>query len=375
MPQIIQQFFSLLRAGLWESHIPDTSLFRGDVNWIAIYKLSQEQTVVAVVWDGIEKLPLELRPDKALSFKWYGYIVRNEQTNRAINNKVAEIFELYKSAGLHPILLKGAGIASLYRNPLRRGCGDIDIYVGGDEECKIANELVVDKLNGINLNALGREHTHDYHTALKLPDGLTIENHTKITSHFTTSISRRFNSQLNSWYPDGAGYADIAGHKIEVPSSAFNTQYVFIHMYRHFFSVGVGLRQMCDWATAINHLDNQSIELVGYKRGWQVMAGFLVEYLGVDSAKIPHYKGVNSKKNRIVLDLVLEGGNFGHQLINQRPKGYWAGKIYSFRRQITRWPRLVSISSADTFNYLVFTKLKDICSYIVELFTGRSSRK
>ncbi len=355
--------------------MPDTSLFKGDVNWIAIYKLSQEQTVVAVVWDGIEKLPLELRPDKALSFKWYGFIVRIEQTNRAINSRVAEIFELYKSAGLHPILLKGAGIASLYYNPLRRGCGDIDIYVGSDEECKIANELVVDKLQGINLNALGREHKHDYHTTLKLPDGLTIENHTKFTGNFTSAISRRFENQLASWYPNNPAYAEIAEQKIEVSPSAFNTQYVFIHMYRHFFSVGVGLRQMCDWAVLINHLDDQNIELVGYKQGWQVMAGFLVEYLGVDPAKIPHYKGVNSKKNSIVLDLILEGGNFGHQLINQRPKGYWSGKIYSFRRQITRWPRLASISFADTFNYLVFKRITDIGSYIVELFTGHSSRK
>ena len=375
MPQILQQFFSLLRAGLWESQTPDASLFRGDVNWIAIYKLSQEQTVVAVVWDGIEKLPLELRPDKALSFKWYGYIVRNEQTNRAINNKVAEIFELYKSAGLHPILLKGAGIASLYRNPLRRGCGDIDIFVGDKDAWQLADKLAEANLGAINLEKLDRLHKHDYHTTLKLPDGLTIENHTKFTSHFTSAIAHRFENQLASWYPDSPAYADVDDRKIEIAPLAFNAQYVFIHMYRHLFALGIGLRQVCDWAVLINKLDSETVELVGYKRGWQVMAGFLVEYLGVDSAKIPHYKGVNSRKNRIVLDLILESGNFGHQLLNKRPKGYWSGKIYSFRRQITRWPRLASISFNDTFNYVVFKKLKAIGTYIVELFTGYSSRK
>ncbi len=375
MSQILQQFFSLLRAGLWDNHTPDTSLFECDVNWKAIYKLSQEQTVVSVVWDGVEKLPFELRPDKALSFKWYGFVIRNEQTNRVINSKVVEIFNIYKSAGLHPILLKGAGIASLYRNPMRRGCGDIDVFVGGDEECEIANKAIENELQGINLNALGREHKHDYHTTLKLPDGLTIENHTKFTGHFTSAISRRFESQLASWYPNNCGYANIAEHQIEVSPLAFNAQYVFIHMYRHFFSVGVGLRQICDWAVLINQLDNKDLELVGYKKGWQVMVGFLVEYLGVDPEKIPHFKGVNSKKNKIVLDLVLEGGNFGHQLISERPRGYWSGKIYSFRRQISRWPRLASISFADTFNYVVFKRISDICSYIVELFTGSSSRK
>ncbi len=355
--------------------MPDTSLFKGDVNWIAIYKLSQEQTVVAVVWDGIEKLPLELRPDKALSFKWYGFVVRNEQTNRAINNKVVEIFNIYKSAGLHPILLKGAGVASLYHNPLRRGCGDIDIFVGDKTEWQLADKLIEDKLGGVNLEKLERLHKHDYHTTLKLPDGLTIENHTKFTSHFTSAVTRKFESQLASWYPNNPAYVDIAEQKIEVSPTAFNAQYVFIHMYRHFFALGVGLRQMCDWAVLINHLDNKDIELVGYKKGWQVMAGFLVEYLGVEADKIPHFKEVNSKKNRIVLDLILEGGNFGHQLISKRPNGYWSGKIYSFRRQITRWPHLASISFADTANYLVFKKIKEVFSYITEMLSCSTPRK
>ncbi len=355
--------------------MPDTSLFKGDVNWIAIYKLSQEQTVVAVIWDGIEKLPLELRPDKALSFKWYGFIVRNEQTNRAINSRVAEIFELYKSAGLHPILLKGAGIASLYHNPLRRGCGDIDIFVGGDEECEIANDLVEDKLQGINLDKLEKKHKYDYHTMLKLPDGLTIENHTRFTSNFTPAITRRFENQLASWYPQNSGYADIAEQQIEVSPLDFNVQYIFIHMYRHFFSVGVGLRQICDWAVLINKLDNKNIELIGYKKGWQTMAGFLVEYLGMEPTQIPHYNGINKKKNHIALDLILEGGNFGHQLINKRPNGYWSGKIYSFTRQMTRWPRLILFSLVDTFNYVVFTRLRDVFAYIVEMFTNNNQKQ
>ncbi len=354
--------------------MPDTSLFKGDVNWNALYKLSQEQTVTAVIWDGVIKLPSELRPEKTLSFKWYGYVIKIEQTNRIINDKVIEVFNLYKSADLHPILMKGAGVASLYRNPQRRGCGDIDIYIG-EEDSQKANQVVEDKLKGININELERLHEHEYHTTFKLPDGLTIENHSKFTVHFSPAITRRFNSQLASWYPNGSSHIEISNQKIEVSPDAFNTQYVFIHMYQHLFALGIGLRQICDWAVLINALDNKDVELVGYKKGWQVMAGFLVEYLGVDHEKIPHFKGVNSKKNKIVLDLILEGGNFGHQLISERPRGYWSGKIYSFRRQITRWPRLASISFADTFNYLVFKKIKDVSSYVVELFTGNTSRK
>ncbi|MFR9527697.1 MAG: nucleotidyltransferase family protein [Rikenellaceae bacterium] len=373
---LIKQLFSLLRAGLWDDHTPDAALFEGgDTDWMALYKLAQEQTVAAVLWDGIEKLPPELKPPKSISFNWYGYAVKVEQMNQIFSHKIARVFELYHDAGLKPILLKGTGVATYYRNPLRRGCGDIDIYVGKEEDYETANSILADVLGGVEVHDSQQMHRHDYHTTYTFSKGLIIENHKKFTSHFSPSIDRRFTAQLEAWYPAKSEVATIGESEIEIPPLAFNTQYVFIHMYRHLFATGIGLRQLCDWAVLINKLDGEPISLVGYKQGWRVMAGFLVEYLGVAPEKIPHFKRVYTAKNRIVLDMILDGGNFGKNLSHPRPKGYWAGKIFSFKRQISRWPKQMMISFTDTINYLYFCVIKEVTVYILELIEDKLTNK
>ncbi len=367
MSPILDQFFSLLRAGLWIDHTPDIHLFDKEVDWKAIYTLAAEQTVTAIVWDGVEKLPLELRPSKALSLKWYSYVVKTQQTNLLINKKIAYIFSRYKEEGLHPILLKGGGVAAFYNNPMRRGCGDIDIYVGKGADYTKANSIAENEFKGINIHKTGQKvHRHDYHTTFTLPDGLTVENHTKFTSHFSPSISKRFDAQLAQWYPRGSESVNIEQTEINIAPIQFNAQYVFIHMYRHLFTQGVGLRQICDCAVLFNRLDGGNIELVGYNKGWAAVASFLVEYIGVPSEKIPNFKGVNSKKNKTILSLILDGGNFGTHLMHRRPNGYWSGKFFSFRRQISRWPIQMHISFGDTMRFIFYCRTKDIWIYIEE---------
>ena len=120
-------FFSLLRAGLWPNHQPDAALFGGQTDWNEIFILSMQQTVTGLVWDGMAKLPSELQPPKAFKLKWYSYVLKIEQGNEQINGSVADIIPAYQQSGLHPVLLKGAGLAVLYHNPLHRWAGDMDI--------------------------------------------------------------------------------------------------------------------------------------------------------------------------------------------------------------------------------------------------------
>ena len=133
-------FFSLLRAGLWTNYTPDCSLFNSDTNWEILFDIANRQAVLGVVWDGIAKLPIDLQPPRKIKYNWYSFVLKIEQTNQQINEAVVELMELYRKHGLNPILLKGAGVASLYPNPLHRGCGDIDIFIGRDD-CEKANQL------------------------------------------------------------------------------------------------------------------------------------------------------------------------------------------------------------------------------------------
>ena len=63
MKLVEKQFFSLLRAGLWDLDV-DTSLFEEPIDWQTILEMGRKQTVLGVLADGIAKLPSESRPSK-----------------------------------------------------------------------------------------------------------------------------------------------------------------------------------------------------------------------------------------------------------------------------------------------------------------------
>ena len=63
MKSVEKQFFSLLRAGLWDLDV-DTSLFEEPIDWQTILEMGRKQTVLGVLADGIAKLPSESRPSK-----------------------------------------------------------------------------------------------------------------------------------------------------------------------------------------------------------------------------------------------------------------------------------------------------------------------
>ena len=59
--QTENQFFALLRSGLW-NEVPERDCFVEGTDWEALYRLSFEQTVVPLVTDGINRLPKEFLP-------------------------------------------------------------------------------------------------------------------------------------------------------------------------------------------------------------------------------------------------------------------------------------------------------------------------
>ena len=75
------QFLELLRAGLW-GVAADPENFKPDsVDWKAVLRIAKEQTMLAVVADGIETLPKELWPPKEVMMKLAMMRLKIEQTH------------------------------------------------------------------------------------------------------------------------------------------------------------------------------------------------------------------------------------------------------------------------------------------------------
>lgn len=181
---ILEAFFSLVRAGLWDTPAV-VNLFRGltPAQWQEVHRLARTQSLLAIVFDGINTLPAELHPPRPFYLQWATRTLQVEQANDHLNRMVERLDRLYYDAGLRPVLLKGQGMAACYRNPRHRQCGDIDIYIGKEGQSQ-ANLLLLQS------GACGSGESYK-HASYELY-GVHIENHRIFSRMHNPLANHRF---------------------------------------------------------------------------------------------------------------------------------------------------------------------------------------
>lgn len=328
-----RQFLALLRAGLWNSPV-DTPVFQGEIDWEAILMLARQQTVSGPLFDAINELPGELQPPVDWMRRLYVTVLRIEQSHELLNRRLAEIVPLLQGEGIRSVLLKGQGVARNYANPLRRQCGDIDLYVGKSNYKKACR--MMDGWGDVSGDeSESHKHAH-YHR-----DGVVVELHRIAERLEYPARDKRFQqwtekhllgSELQKMMVDGTA--------VSLPPVNFDVLYIFNHAYHHFISGGIGLRQLCDW---ILYLDTffEVIDLVeleadlkafGLMRPWKIFGALAVNRLGLVAEKMPLYSSRYHIQADRVLRRILQAGNFGFHdpRHTHRPKEYLKGKWHSF---------------------------------------------
>lgn len=333
MKQTNAQILSLLRSGLWNSSI-DLELFSGNVDWNSIIRMSSIQTISGVVFDGIHHMTSEYLPPTDIMRQLYQRVIRIEHSHELLNNQLVDITTKLQSEGIHPILLKGQGVAQNYPNPVRRQCGDIDLFIG-TENYNRSSELL--KKWGIIPEIEIGTYKH-YHFKWH---GVSFEFHRIAERLYNPQKDKKF----QKWtafhlYGDTLRTWRLNEAEISLPPVNFDVLYIFNHLYRHFISGGIGLRQLCDW-TLYLHTFNQQIvreelyndlQSFGLLKPWQLFGALVVNWLGLPKEEFPFYMENYKEDAEIILDKILEIGNFGfyNPIRGERPPGFLSGKIHSF---------------------------------------------
>lgn len=296
--------FCLLRAGLWETAPDNLSLFPlTDAEWWNVYTMSVQQTVTGIVYRGLHYLPDELLPGDALMIRWVAEADRIERKNRKMDMVMEQLVRLMTDGGLHPVLLKGQGVAAFYEHPQIRECGDIDLYFPSKEEERKAACL---------MREVGC-------TPERQPDGsssyhwqdVEVEHHIRLFDLYNPLLKGYLSTLVKE-----NGFT--VQEKFTVPSPLLNLVMLNAHLLKHLMGHGVGLRQFCDMARAYHVLygnyDPEKLETVYQKTGlykWSIqLHTFLTEHLGLRYAKLP-YLDTDAFTSPRLLHIVLEGGNFG----------------------------------------------------------------
>lgn len=348
-----QQFLELLKAGLWGEKA-DSSLFKEGADWREILKTACQQTVQAVILDGIETLPEEAWPPKEVIHRLMMDRTRNARMHDLLNKTLNEVVRALDYAGIPSVLLKGQGVAQNYAKPESRSCGDIDLYVG-EENFKRACEVIA----GMKNESLEIGIECDHHVQVSL-NSVEIELHKKADYMPGERMNRDLQEWTRSSIDDNFGsgslpFWDNAGTKISLAPATFDAFFILHHAVRHMTTGGIGFRQLCDWTMYLHcnhtHIDSEALKgkLEQYRMTavWEEFGLLAINHLGLPADELPLSPASSvSTKTQKILDQIFISGNFGHADTNRKKKreeGYIKRKWRTFHYQIARLIKLYGL--------------------------------
>ena len=344
--------------------------------WRELFTLAQKQTLVGIAFRGIEQLPEEQRPPKALLMQWYMATEHIKRMNADLDSKALVVAEKFRSEGFPGVVLKGQGIAKLYKvsqstdnsqqltansqQPTAnlsayRTPGDIDIWLFGERK------EILDYV---------RRHVPDckpvyHHVDFPVVEGLDIEVHftpswmnSPVTNHRLQRFFKGYGLRVKSC--GAAVNRDcVAGEGLRVnrtegtltsseatinrsvavftryseipsPNSAFNRVYILVHIYRHLFHEGIGLRQLLDYYFVLcqgcteeeRKETMRTLRSLRMQRFAAAVMWVLQQVFGMDDRYL--ITAPDEREGRFLLSEIMLAGNFGQydeRLQHQRGEG------------------------------------------------------
>ncbi len=224
---------------------------KGAFDWDACYQFAKRQTLVGVLFDGIQRLPKELAPTRPLLLRWLSDSESIRRRNMRMDRASAYIYNKVCTAGFRCCILKGQGNALLYPHPSSRIPGDVDVWVMANREELRHIALSLTEGDGSSLQE-SLNHM-----------GLTVHG-VSVELHSTPALlnSPLHNSRLQRWLKRNAdlqcsnriALPNNAG-EVAVPTVSFNIIYQLCHLFHHCFYEGVGLRQIVDYFFVLKNTD------------------------------------------------------------------------------------------------------------------------
>lgn len=351
-------FFNILKSALWgsDNRLDASSLSRDDV--MAALRIAKSQTVLGMVANEVmQTSSLSCLLNEADKAGLKRFVMSNLTTGQMLNNALINIVLELRKHGIDPVLLKGQGVAKYYPMPELRQCGDIDVYVGQDnfaKACEVIGEMSSPEDHQGDIPSLKHFHTRIGHAFIEI--------HRYTDVYWPKRYDRVYQKISDAGMHSDLVPLDFAGVPVMSPSVDFNVFFIFNHFWHHFIADGVGLRQLCDWVRLMhaNHgkinLDYLS-DVLGKMRlmqEWQVFGYIAVNTLGLPADEMPFYEPKYKKTAEKVLELIMLEGNFGKENMKgyKRPKGYVAGKWYSFKRRFGRNLRVLSIFPMESLRHI-----------------------
>lgn len=322
-----QQFLVILALGLNPKASIANSLL-DSVDWPMVLQLGKQQSVLGVLWSGIQRLreacPNVSLPAKMEMLKCYGLVEKIRQRNVCMDEAVVSLCQKMTSENVRIFVFKGQPLATLYPDCTLRQSGDIDFYCPPNDWNRAVAWLK--QKWGVVPNELNTEKDVSF-----ICEDVVYEMHRKMTLFMYPRHSRYWEKVVMPEILENLGSARINGFDVPTLSPIHNVLFVFIHIFQHLISDGIGLRQFCDWLMTIRHMprDKESIDIldrhlnsIGLKRAFSGLGAILTDYLGLSVSDFPFEISEEDHRNAPkLMENMLEMGNFGHNKHYKKSRG------------------------------------------------------
>ena len=298
-----QALLSLIQQALWHEcpSLPNA-------NWDLTETLANQQGVLWMIYQGAKAYPDRIPAQKIKS--WRADMISCVMRNDAVNAVQDQLVSWLNENGIPAAVLKGLSCSRFYPVPETRALGDIDLLIDKENMARIGSYL---QKQGYSQT----KNEHSFHAGYH-SNGIAIELHYAVTQ-FPDSKGGRIARKISEQFLNNTELCSVNDMSFPVLSDSHQALMLLLHMERHMIEEGVGLRQLCDWATFVynsssEHWQNKTLKILdecGLITFAKVLTKVCVKYLGLDPQRALWCMDADSSIAAEMIKEIFRGGNMG----------------------------------------------------------------
>ena len=320
-------FTTLLRSALWGTPVNITAVC--DEQYKGVMMIARKQRMEAMIGEVFIRHQVKLGRHQVAHL--LSIIKATERQNYKMNRLLTAYTEDLCQHGIRYHVVKGQAVGTYYPSPLMRTPGDIDIFF--PEKSYVAAVALAEK-QGMKMwkgNERGK------HKVL-VREGVVFELHWRLLIPAFPWHRREWDSIIDKCWQQETGVI-INSRWVGTLPMIYHMMYVFMHLFYHLITSGVGLRQLCDVAVLLKRCDEtgvdwqkviKMVETLGYLKAFRAVLACCFKSLGLAVAVPVVLQDSDYRWGARIYRRMMKGGNFG---LEQR----WIRSAGWLHRMETAW--------------------------------------
>lgn len=340
---IVNIFFELLQIAVGNRQ--DLTELPSEKGWLLLFELCKRHSLLGVAFAGIKDLKSAHGDDEGwllplVKYKqWLGVASKIQQKNLMMLDDCEKVCNELTNKGFAICIIKGqSNIANYIRKGhdeifpnclgMLRSAGDIDILARNKSQIdKISLPIkfcIDDSLRQGKKTHVTYHHTDlfrifSYHNKIK-----SLELHYRASYLCSPIRNKRLQKWLEANMPFDKNSVQYGEIVLPTPPVSYDIIYQLLHIYKHLFESGIGLRQLMDYYFVLSRWNTENRDsIIELKHDvYKVLCGFgmgkfvsAIMWIMQKVFAMPSDLLIctpNEKEGRYLLKQILIGGNFGH---------------------------------------------------------------